>query len=254
MKTLITTFTLLLSLTVMAQSNTLSNSFCGTADLVNKRLSIAKNSQNNCSKYYPFNEGHVSEYEMFNKKGKTDGTMRYTVSNVSNSDRNSTATIVSEIFDKNGESVLSSEFDMNCNGSMVSMNFKSLMNANMMQQFQNGEAEITGTNIELPNSLSEGQILPDANIDIKMNMAGLNMNMTTEISNRKVVGTETITTSAGTFDCMVITQSSSGKMMMVKFDNIQKTWLAKGVGMVKSEDYNARGKLQSSTLLISFSE
>ncbi|WP_247653664.1 DUF3108 domain-containing protein [Flavobacterium sp. CS20] len=228
MKTFITTLTLLLSLNVMGQSN--------------------------CSKYYPFNKDHVSEYEMFNKKGKADGTMKYTVSNVTHSEGSITVTINSEFFDKKGKPVMSSAFDMSCNGGTVTMDFKSLMNADMMKQFDNFETEITGTNVEFPNTLTAGQTLPDANIHIKMNMGGINMTMTTDITNRKVDGTETITTPAGTFDCVVVSQSSSGKMMMVKFNSTQKTWLAEGVGMVKSEDYNGNGKLQGTTVLTSYSQ
>lgn len=214
----------------------------------------AQNNSSNCSKYYPFNEGHISEYEMRNKKGKTDGTIKYTVNNVSNSGGTTTATIHSELFDKKGKLVLDSAFDMSCNGSTVTMDFKSLMNADMMKQFDNLETEITGTNVELPNTLTAGQSLPDANINIKMNMGGMNMNMTTHITNRKVVGTETITTPAGTFECVVITQTSSGKMMVANFNSSQKTWLAEGVGMVKYEDYNSNGKLQNTTVLTSFSQ
>lgn len=217
-------------------------------------FSIAVMAQSNCSKYYPFGEGHVSEYEMLNKKGKTEGTMKYTVSNVNNSGGSTTATINSELFDKKGKSVMSSAFDMSCNGSTVTMDFKSLMNADMMKQFENSEVNITGTNVELPNTLSAGQTLPDADMNIVVNMGGMNLNMTTDITDRKVVGTETITTPAGTFDCVVISQSSSGKMMMAKFNSTQKTWLAEGVGMVKTEDYNAKGKLQSNTVLTSFSK
>lgn len=209
--------------------------------------------QSNCSKYYPFSEGATATYEMLNSKGKSDGSMTQTVMGLINSGGTSTATVNSELLDKKGKSLLESSFAISCDGNLVTMDFKSLMNADMMRQFDNLETEITGTNVDLPNELSEGQSLPDAGVTIKMNMAGMNMNMVTNITNRKVVGHETITTPAGTFDCVVITQRSSGKMM-VKFSSNQKFWLAEGVGLVKSEDYNNKGKLQSSTLLTSFSK
>jgi hypothetical protein len=191
---------------------------------------------------------------MLDKKGKMEGTLKYSVSDVTHSEGTTTATINSELFDKKGNSVMSSAFDMSCNGSTVTMDFKSLMNADMMKQFRNSEIEVTGTNVELPNMLSAGQTLPDASMNIVVNMGGINMNMTTDITDRKVVGTETITTPAGTFDCVVVTQSSSGKMMMAKFNSTQKTWLAEGVGMVKTESYNGKGKLQSTTVLTAFSK
>lgn len=149
---------------------------------------------------------------------------------------------------------MSSEFGMSCNGTTVTMDFKSLINADMMKQFHDSEMEITGTNVEFPNTLTEGQILPNANMNITVSISGMNLNLTTDITNRKIMGTETITTPAGTFDCVVITQTSSGKMMVAKFNSTQKIWLAENVGMIKTEDYNANDKLQSSTVLSAFSK
>jgi hypothetical protein len=216
-------------------------------------FSITSIAQDSCSKYYPFGEGSTSKYEILNKKGKSDGSMIQKVSNVSNSEGKITATVNSELFDKKGEPLFESQFEIICNGSMVTMDFKSLINADMMKQFNELETEITGTNVEVPNDLSEGQTLPDAGINIKMNIAGMNMNMDVDITDRKVLGFETITTPAGTFDCAVISQLSSGKVMM-KFSSTQKFWLAEGVGLVKSEDYNRSGKLQGTTELTAFSK
>ncbi len=216
-------------------------------------FSITALAQSNCSKYYSFEEGGITEYKMQNSKGKVTGSMTTTVEGVNKAGESSTATLKSEIFDKKGKSVIVTNYNMTCDGSTVIMDFKSLMNADMLKQFDNLETEITGTNVDLPNELSEGQNLPDAGVKIKIKMLGMNMNMVTNITNRKVVGNETITTPAGTFDCVVISQLSSGKMM-IKFSSNQKFWLAEGVGLVKSEDYNDKGKLQSSTILTSFSK
>ena len=69
------------------------------------------------------------------------------------------------------------------------------------------------------------------------------------INYRKVVGEETITTPAGSFDCMIYEQMSEVKVLEIKQKGITKTWYAKGVGDVKSESYTVKGKLRSRTLL-----
>ncbi len=216
-------------------------------------FSITIVAQSNCSKYYSFREGSITEYKMQNPKGKITGSMITTVESVNNTGTSSIAALKSEIFDKKGKSIISSNYNMTCDGNTVIMDFKSLMNADMLKQFDNLETEITGTNVDIPNNLSERQSLPDAGVTIKINMAGMNMNMITNITNRKVIGNETVTTPAGTFDCVVISQLTSGKMM-VNFSSNQKFWLAEGIGLVKSEDYSNKGKLQSSTVLMSFSK
>ena len=204
--------------------------------------------QTNCSTYYPFEEGMSLEYQLKNKKGKEEGAMKYTVT----TSDNQSATINQEIFDKKGKSLLSNEFDMTCSGNSVTIDFESLLSGDLLQQIESMDTELSGTDVVLPNELEVGQELPDASISMSMNMAGIKMNSNMNITNRKVVDMETITTPAGTFDCVVITQNSSGKMM-VNINSSQKTWLAEGVGMVKSEDYNKNGKLQQTTLLTSYS-
>lgn len=70
----------------------------------------------------------------------------------------------------------------------------------------------------------------------------MKMNMTMEMVDRKVEGKESLTTSAGTFDCYVISYTTEMKMgLNTMFKN--KEWIAEGVGMVKSENYNKNGKL-----------
>jgi hypothetical protein len=216
--------------------------------------SVVLYGQNDCSKYYPFNEGTTTEYESYDKKGKTVAKMKYTVSEVSKSGGATTATINTEFYDKKDELVMTNAFDMNCDGSSVTIDFKSLMNNPGMQQFQNAEATVTGTNLEIPNNLTPGQTLNDANVNIAVDMGGMNMNITTEITDRKVEKTETVTTPAGTFECVVISQSSQAKMMVGKVKTVEKTWLAAGVGMIKTENYNAKGKLQGSMVLTSITK
>ncbi|MDX1328421.1 MAG: hypothetical protein R3299_12015, partial [Arenibacter sp.] len=42
-------------------------------------------SQNNCSKFYPMEEGVSFQYTMSNKKGKPEGTTDYSITEVTNS-------------------------------------------------------------------------------------------------------------------------------------------------------------------------
>ncbi len=78
------------------------------------------------------------------------------------------------------------------------------------------------------------------------------MNMNVIIENRKVEAKETITTPAGTFECYKISSEISSKVAFVnqKFKSVD--WFAKGVGMVRTETYDKKGKLESYALLTKF--
>lgn len=195
-------------------------------------------SQDTCSQYYPFEEGVKFEITSYNKKGKVESVSNYHVSNVSGN----TATFNTTISDKKGKEITTTNYDITCEGDVISIDFKSLMNPEMFAQYQDMEVDFTGTNIELPNDLSVGKELKDANLNMAMNMSGMNMNMSLDLVNRKVEGKESVTTPAGTFDCYVITYTMEMKMGLKRIGN-NKEWIAEGVGMVKSENYNKSGKL-----------
>lgn len=205
--------------------------------------------QSSCSQYYPLVEGTSLQYTNYDKKGKEDGQMDYKVTNVTESGDTVSATMVLEFSDDKGNTY-TSDYGISCDGNVVRIDFKSLMNEQMMSQFEDVEMDISGTDVELPNDLSVGQALPDSNVNLKMKMGGaVNMNMNVETINRKVEKKESLTTAAGTFDCYVIYSETRTKMMMGNQTMPSRIWLAEGVGMVKQESYNKSGKLMGSTVL-----
>lgn len=208
----------------------------------------------NCSKYYPMEEGTTLEYTSYNGKGKTQGTISYTVSNVIDEGSTSSATMVMKYMDEKGEEAFTSEFTYSCTGNTVTIDYESLMSNQMLEQFGEMEMEVSGTDIELPNDLEVGMELPDANVIMKMSMSGINMNSQVDMINRKVEKKETITTPAGTFECYVIYSENQSKMMMSSQNFPSRLWLAEGVGMIKQETFKKNGNLMSSTVLTSLSK
>lgn len=212
-------------------------------------ISFSLFAQNACSKYYVFKEGVKFEMTTYNNKDKQTGIVKYEVKNVTGN----TAILKNELFDAKGKSVMSSEFGLICDDKGISIDFKSLMNNQVFEQFKemDMDLDISGTNIQIPNNLSPGQTLPDAELIMTMSMASVTIKMEIKITNRKVVGNETISTSAGTFDCVLITSDRELKMGMNRTIS-SKQWLAEGVGMVKSEEYDKKGNLVSKSILTKF--
>jgi hypothetical protein len=207
-----------------------------------------------CSTFYPFSEGTTMQITSYGTNKKVAAIVDYTVKDVSTVSGVETATMNTTIKDKKGELIAESEYEMSCTGDRVSIDFKSMMSPQIVKQFKDLKTEITGTNLDLPNNLSVGQTLPDASMQMKISMSGINMDMATQITNRKVIDTEVVTTPAGTFDCYVITYNTDINMSMgMNQSSNAKQWISEGVGMVKQEDYNDKGKVTSSSLLTSFS-
>ena len=212
-------------------------------------LSLAQS----CSKFYPFSEGTISEISTFNKKGKEIGVLTYKVLKVASSGSTVIASMSSNFKDSKGKIDTSQEFDVSCTGDTVSIDFKSLINPMLLDQYKDMEYDITGYNLEYPNDLTVGQDLADASLEMNIDMGGIKLKMNIITKDRTVVATESITTPAGTFDCYVITYTSDLKMSMgMNQTNNGKQWIAEGVGLVKQEDYNKKGKLTGSSLLTKF--
>jgi hypothetical protein len=210
--------------------------------------------QSNCSRFYPMEEGTSFEYTNFNKKGKSEGVSSYLVKSVENKGNSTTATMAISFTDEKGKNVYETDYSFTCTGDKVIIDYESLMPKQMLEQFQDMEMEITGTDIELPNNLSVGQTLQDANVAISISMSGIKMNSTVDMTNRKVEKKETVTTPAGTFECFVIYSDTESKMMMAKQSFPSRLWLAEGVGMVKQETYKKNGDLLSSTELTKYNK
>jgi len=197
-------------------------------------------------------EGSSLKYTNYDKKGKEDAQLTYRVVEVTSVGDRVTATIEMEVSDLKGNTH-SSSYGISCEGDAVKVDFKSLLNEQMLTRMGQGEMEISGEDLEFPNALSVGQELPNGKVEIKMKLSGaLNMNMNVETLNRKVEKKEKLTTPAGTFDCFVVYAETRTKMMMGTQTLPSRTWLAEGVGMVKQESYNKDGKLMSSMQLTEF--
>ena len=209
--------------------------------------SMAVSAQTDCSKYYPVSDGAKFEHTLYGNRMNEEGKVVYSVTD----DGGDSVLYTMEMFDKNGTQVGDSSYGMKCEENGVSIDFKSLMGSGRPSQFDNMELDIKGNNIYIPNDLSVGQTLPDAEMEMTITGAPIAMKSFMRMYNRKVEGKESVTTPAGTFECFVISYDTDMKMG-IKSTGKTKQWLAEDIGMVKTEDYNKKGKLRSMSLLTSY--
>ncbi|MEO6683559.1 MAG: hypothetical protein ABIN48_12125, partial [Ginsengibacter sp.] len=112
--------------------------------------------------------------------------------------------------------------------------------------------------MDIPKNMYPGQKLNDVNFTMKTKSSGMEMVITTNLVDRTVGAKEKVTTPAGTFECMPISglRKSGMRVMGInrKMGNPTKeiTWYSPGIGIVKSESYDAKGKVESSQILTEF--
>lgn len=209
--------------------------------------------QSSCeSAYMPFKEDVFYELTNYDKKGRVTGINRHTISEVEPTANGYKAWVSVDILDSDEKELSKSSFAFECDGEVVRLDMNFMLDPSVSENLSGMEIEVSGDALQIPSNLTPGMELPDAQLEIKAMSGGVKiMTIRQKVTNRKVEGTETITTPAGTFECIKFSQTTEMKMLVTKkYKTV--TWFAVGVGMVKSETYDKRGKLQGSTQLTAF--
>ena len=102
--------------------------------------------------------------------------------------------------------------------------------------------QASGTAVKIPSNLAVGQSIDDAKVGVKIGF----MNCLVVMTEGKCLAIEDVKVEAGTFKCYKVSQKTNSTVMGFKSEGTTITWYAKGVGAVKTETYDKKGKLLSS--------
>lgn len=100
----------------------------------------------------------------------------------------------------------------------------------------------------IPSKLAVGMELDCGTVTVDVS----GIRTTQNIHSNRVIGREELSTDAGTFKCYIVEQVYDAVAFGFKVKGTQKTWYARGVGMVKLETYDAKGKLIQTQVLTSY--
>lgn len=212
-------------------------------------LLIAGIRAQDCPMYYPDMKDAVLEYKQYDKKGGLAGSSIQKITDIRKSGGSVEISVTAESFDAKGKSLGSVDLTARCDGGVYYIDMKNYLGQQSMESFEDMEMTVEGGNLEMPNNMKAGDLLKNGDLKMTFSSGGMTvMNMTVNISNRKVEAVEDLTTPAGTFECYKISYDAATKMMMnVKTKGVE--WYARDVGMVKSESYSSDGKLMGSNVL-----
>ena len=192
-------------------------------------------------------KGSVLEYTSFTKKGKEDGKTIHETTSVKEEGGKFTADIKSTVIDKKGKEAMTMDYTAVCENGLFSVDMSRFFNSAQLQQYdEEGKfsLEMEGNALEFPGEMTPETELNDGNFTVRVNSNDFTIiTMTFDVTNRKVVGTEKITTKAGTFDCQKVTFDFNSKAGIIKVRGSGVEWYLQDKVIVKSESYNKKGKL-----------
>jgi hypothetical protein len=195
-----------------------------------------------CAQYLFLQKGKTIEVSVFNKKGDPNGRNVYSVSDVTTGGGTTTGKLASEVFDKKGKSVAKAASVIKCTGGVMLIDMKLMLPQQQAGQFSNAEVKANDGLLEYPVTMIVGDALKDGSLNMDMNNQGMVQTLAMVINNRKVEAQESVTTTAGTWNCYKISFKSKITVKTgpigIPFSFEGTEWYAPGVGIVKTENKN----------------
>jgi len=132
--------------------------------------------------------------------------------------------------------VYSNIFEAKCIDGEFDFDMAFKMDGNALRAYENMDVQVDASKFEIPSfDVSSGTKLDDGTLDIKVGTSSVSMfKMTVLVTDRIVEAIEEISTPAGRFNCIVLSQKVSTKMM-IKVQGASKEWYAENIGLVRSE-------------------
>lgn len=215
-------------------------------------------SDSGCDSFYKMEKGMTWKYNNYDKKGKLEGITTNEIEDVINNGGKTEIKVKGTIENANpkkGEEPYTNSISYTCEEGVLKMDMQSMIPEEQRKSMESMELEFSQSELLIPNTLVPGQSLADASVTMIAKMNGMTvMNMTVNITERKVEKAESITTDAGTFNCVLLTYKTTMKMGFSTITSSSKDWLSAEVGMIKSESYDKNGNLTGSTVLTSFTK
>ncbi len=157
-------------------------------------------------------------------------------------------TTMSDFVDDSGESVMDfpiAQYVRISNDGTIKLELTDAVVAILHSKIPVGHAKKSGEAVELTAGMKPGDILPSAQAQVSM----LGLKYTVNVTDRKVLRNESITTPAGTFDCVVISEHKVERAPAYKRETTAISWYADGIGYVRHDTYNKNMVLETTEYL-----
>ncbi len=204
-----------------------------------------------CDTLLFFQEGASTTMTSYGADGKITGSTKTKYLNVEKSDGGTAVTAEQENFDKKGKPLTKSTYFIKCKDGNLQFDMRMMIPKQQQEVYADFEMTVDGSDLEIPSKMQVGASLKDANIAIKVSSRGTPMpmmNMSINITNRKVEAFESVTTPAGTFMCYKLSEHFETKTLFsIKGKTI--SWFNYEVGNVKTESYKENGSFMGKSEL-----
>ncbi len=204
----------------------------------------------NCETYIPTKIGEKLTYKTSNKKGKVQSYYSQQLLSTKNEDGALKYEVLRTNYDKKKVLTNQDTVYFYCKENSFYIDMSSYLGNEEMAKYDESMIQFDVENIGYPTNMKPGMTLEDGYINANISSGFVPIVFRTDVINRKVVSSEQITTEAGTFKTLKITEDLKMQIAFVKVNMSAITWVKKGIGNIKSETYDKNGKLLNSSELV----
>lgn len=196
-----------------------------------------------CNPYFDYAEGVTFETVSYDSKGKVEMRFIRTIKSMKQTDTGWTGIMHALIYDGKGKESLNKDIKIECVNGTMSEDMSRYLPAEVASS---DKITITSKNLEYPANLTTSSVLPEASLKIETPI----LDMLIEIKNRKVIGKSTVTTKSGTYECIKVQCTIRVKALLTNKETTEIEYIAKDLGVVKSESLDKKGKVESYSELV----
>ena len=210
-------------------------------------LAIGLSAQN---LFFPTQPGTILLHQQTDENGNVTGYTRHTITSVTGSGNNMTISYLLENMDESRQVTLEFPGQIHIRNGIMIFDIEEMIAPHLQNSGLGLEAEFEGTFMEIPVSFSPGQRFDDTEGTIRIGRGILGMRVRMSVTDAKCLAIEEVTVPAGTFRSYQITQTINNTVLRRTSSTRLVSWMAHGVGTVKSRTYDDRGRLQSVSRLV----
>lgn len=209
-------------------------------------LLIPAFAQTNCEGYYPFEKGVFYQQSFYDSKGKLSTVSDVTIDEVKAIDGGWEAHFQTVMTDAKGKESGTGQYSAQCIDGMIIIDVKQLLSSDMLAKYEDMDVSFSGEGMRWPNQLAEGQELPGGNTHVEIGENGFTIvTIDFEVTDRKVLGKETIDTPIGPYECFKVTETINYKVLFSKQKLTSVSWYAKNKGLMRQESFDSKGNPSS---------
>ncbi len=204
--------------------------------------------------YHALKKGAKIVYTFYDGKGKVTGYNNQEILEITHGQNSVNAVLSGTQTDRKGKVQGGGAVSLRYNNGNFYVDLLGIILPKDMQGID-ADVKVSGRDMIIPGKLKPGQPLPDAEATFKMKVKSGNAAfdappLTFRVFNRRAVQAESVETPMGKFICFKIIQTVEADYPLIgKQLSTSITWIGKGLGTIKTETYDKKGKLQNRMLL-----